>query len=282
MKIISNQFGTYYLFEPNSNIENNNKTIIFIHGFATTSEYHDHIAKYFTNDGYKYISIQLPGAGIEKWKNNKKPTVEDMVLYCINLINSLNLDNFYIIGHSMGGGIALRVSNYFNEKVIGCVLSTPMNSKISFLKVFNYFKFNPKNLKKAYKLNSILYFDFMKLFNYDQNKIENYINKEFEYQMKNRNFFIKLKKSMFSIKNLKNGRINEKNIKRPTLVIGGKYDKLIPIKSLYKAFFNNKKNNDIRIEILENSAHIPFQEEEKLYVNIIKEFFIFTDKKFEF
>ena len=195
---IKNELGNYYHYKCTNKKK---ATIIFVHGFATTSEYHDVFIKHII-DQFDYIALQLPGAGIQEWKQNKKPKVEDMVDYCINLIKSLNLKEFVILGHSMGGGIALRLANYFQKETICLILSTPMNSRIPLWKGINYFKFNPKNFKKAHHLINILYHDINKLHNNDQEKIHSVISEEFQYQTDNRPFMVQLKQSMFSIKNM--------------------------------------------------------------------------------
>lgn len=277
-KNIKNEFGNYYHYKCTNKKK---ATIIFVHGFATTSEYHDVFIKHVI-DQFDYIALQLPGAGVQEWNQNKKPKVEDMVDYCINLIKSLNLKEFVILGHSMGGGIALRLANYFQKETICLILSTPMNSRIPLWKGINYFKFNPKNFKKAHHLINILYHDINKLHNNDQEKIHSVISEEFQYQTDNRPFMVQLKQSMFSIKNMLLCRQNEKDLATPTLVIAGKYDKLIPSVSLFRAFGNRKQQEKgfIRIELMNDSAHIPFQEQEIEYAKEIKDFInYYLDKK---
>ncbi|WP_406602225.1 alpha/beta fold hydrolase [Mesomycoplasma moatsii] len=268
---IKNENGSYFHFRCEG--ENKKGTIIFVHGFATTSEYHNVFIKHIIND-YDYIAIQLPGAGFQEWKYDKKPTVEEMVLYCANLIRSLNLSKFILLGHSMGGGIVIRIANLFKKETIGLICSTPMNSGISFFKIFNYFKFNPKNFSKCFRLQNDLYYDLNKTMNNNQEQIEKMVVDELNYQLKHRKFFVQLKKSMFSIKNLKLCRANESKISCPTLVIAGKYDKIISPKSLFKAFDKKQRENYnlIRIELMNSSAHIPFQEQEYEYAKEIKDF----------
>ncbi len=269
-ELIRNKSGSYIYFKCQG--KEKKGTIIFIHGFATDSKYHDVFIQYVI-DRYDYIALQLPGAGIQEWDKKKKPTTEYMTLYCVNLIKTLNLDSFVIFGHSMGGGLAVRVANVFKKETKALICSTPMNSRISLFKAFNYFKFNPKTFKKSFKLQNILYHDMMKTMNNDQEKIEKFNNDELQYQLKHRKFFVQLKKSMFSLKNLRQGRKNEMMISCPTLVIAGKYDKIIPPKSLYKAFVKKQKNKDfIRVELMNESAHIPFQEQEKEYAKEINDF----------
>lgn len=272
MEIIKNEYGTYFYY-PCTNVDKKG-TIIFIHGFATTSEYHDSFIKYI-NDEYDYIAIQLPGAGYQKWNGNKKPTVDDMVFYCVELIRTMEIDKFYLIGHSMGGGIAPRVANILESQIKAVVVVTPMNSRIPLSKIFTYFKFNPKNFKKALNLTNYLYADFVKTKNNDQNEIEEFIESELKYQLENRNFFVKLKKSMYSLKNKKNCKVNEQKINVPTLVIVGKYDRVIPAKSGFKAYSKgrNKNKEFIRIDQFNNSGHLPFIEEEQEYAKRIIDYF---------
>ncbi len=269
MELIKTNIGSYFYYPCK---KQKKSTIVFIHGFATTSAYHNPFIKYI-NDDYDYIALQLPGAGIQKWNSKKQPKVEDMVNYCIELIKSLDLDEFILIGHSMGGGIAKRVAYFFNDQVTCLICSTPMNSRLSILQAKNYFVFNPKTFKKTFKLLNILYADILKTYNNDEEMIEKITNEELDYQVANHEFLSKLKKSMFSLKNRDHGRFYEKNIKCPTLIIGGKYDKIITLRSLTKVYKHMKKNNpNVKFEIMSNSAHLPFIEEETYYAKEIIDF----------
>lgn len=269
MKLIKNEFGSYTLrkcLNPNEK----KGTIVFIHGFATTSEYHDTFAKHAIQY-YDYITIELPGHGLHDFNhsNLKKINIDTFVKYSCDLIKFLNIGRFYLIGHSMGGGIATRVANVLKDDVIGLVASTPMNSRLPIYSIFNYFKFNTKTFKKTLKLQNILYHDLYSI--YSEEKLQEFLKKELKYQLDNREFLIKVKKAMFSLKNLKQGRKNEMELSVPTLAIAGKYDKIITPNSVLKAY--NKQNDNIQVEIFTNSAHLPFQEEEEKYAKYVLDFF---------
>lgn len=269
MKLITNDFGSYTLRQC-LNPEEKKGTIVFIHGFATTSEYHDTFAKHAI-EYYDYITIELPGHGIQEFdhSNLKKIDINMFVQYSCNLILSLNIGRFYLIGHSMGGGIATRVANILKDHVIGLVASTPMNSRLPFYSIFNYFKFNTKTFKKTLRLQNILYHDLYSIYNEEQ--LQEFLKNELKYQLDNREFLLKVKKSMFSIKNLKEGRKHELELNVPTLAIAGKYDKLITPNSVLKAY--KKQNDNIQVEIFSHSAHLPFQEEELKYAKYVLDFF---------
>lgn len=273
MKLMKNRFGSYF-FYPCKNNEEKKGIIIFIHGFATTSEYHDSFIKY-VNDKYDYYALQLPGHGHEEDASSKRTMdLDKYTKYCVDLIRSLNVGKFYLIGHSMGGGLGVRVANILEKHVLAFVAATPMNSRLPVYSIFNYFKFTPSNFKKTLNLNNRLYKDLRATTEQYHNDLEQFINNETEYQLKHRSYFVKLKKSMFSLKNIQKCRANEKKLQVPTLAIAGKYDKMIYPKSVLKAFKTKQKNKEfIQFELFENSAHIPFQEEEEKYANSILTFF---------
>lgn len=63
-ELIKSDNGSYFYYKClNPLFKKGN--IIFIHGFATTSKYHDIFIKHII-DEYDYIALQLPGAGYEQ------------------------------------------------------------------------------------------------------------------------------------------------------------------------------------------------------------------------
>lgn len=288
MEIKRNELGTYFYFKCKNDFKKG--TIVFIHGWGTNSEYHNNFIKYIENE-YDYIAIQLPGFGVQEWdKTNKKPKTFDLFLYCINLLREINLDKFYLIGHSMGGGIAVKIANIFRKNVVGLILVTPTNSKmipkIPKWKIING-GFKLKTFKQYFKWLNLIYLDLLKTFENDHEKIKQLIIDGLKFQKEHRNLMSKIKKSIYSHKNLKQLKNNENQINCPTLVLAGKYDKIINPKSLFKTFgekqIENLDENKalIKIELMDKSAHMPFHEQEKEYAKEIKDFInqINTNKK---
>lgn len=264
MNIINNNYGKYRFFS----CKNTNKkgTIVFIHGYATTSEYHDTFIEDATNE-YDYITLELPGHGFMEY-NHKKVDINFLVDYCVQLIQSLELDSFYLIGHSMGGGIAVRVANRLKDSLKGLVVVTPMNSNLGILEIKNYFKFAPNSISKTKKLINTIYKD--PNLTITNKPLEEFISDEFKYQNNHKKFFVKLKKQMFSLKNLFECKKNEKKLDIPMLSLAGKFDKIIPPKSVFKSFNKNPQNKFI---LFENSAHVIFQEEQEFYNKTLIDFF---------
>ena len=89
----------------------------------------------------KVISIDLPGHGrssipVDTYELN------DMSMDVIKLTEKLNLNKFYLVGHSMGGLITLSICEKFPEKIITYLVSTEKN------KMFDCFKKFSKDCQK--------------------------------------------------------------------------------------------------------------------------------------
>ena len=83
--------------------------VVFLHGFLeslTMWKYLD-----LTKFPFMSILIDLPGHGQSLNEDNKEPSIDYMSLKVQELLLDLNVTNFSIIGHSMGGYVSLSVKN---------------------------------------------------------------------------------------------------------------------------------------------------------------------------
>ncbi|MDK2819955.1 MAG: alpha/beta hydrolase [Mycoplasmataceae bacterium] len=264
MEVLNNKIGSYK-FKPAAS--ESKGVIVFIHGFATNSDYHDSVAEKFVN--YDYYAFELPGHGYTNIDSKNKININTLfVNFCLSMIKKLKLDNFFLIGHSMGGSIAMRIANKIKSKVQKLILVTPMNSSITLKTLSCFFIFNPKNFNKTLALNNVLYKDLTKTINLD---VENYISNEHMYQVKHIKFFKKLKYKMFSLTNLKDCMKEERNLSTPTLLMVGEYDQTIPYKAAIRSIKRSNKPF-IQVAIFTNSAHLPFKEEPEKYLKDVIDF----------
>lgn len=255
--------GIVYHFKK-SEINNPKGVIVFVHGFATTSNYHLNFANQLKD--YDYYAIELPGHGYSKLDSKKDLSPYNLALKVIRWIELLKLEDFYLIGHSMGGGIVNIVASKIPEKIIKVVAVTPMNSSFSF-KPRNIYKFVPKTLKGTLRMEKIILKEPEKFF---PNKLNDEgLIKELNYQKDNRSNFKYLRKNMASLKNLKILKKCEENNFLKTLVLLGKYDQIIDWKSANKRF---SKLKNYQLYVFQNSAHLPFWEEPELYKEKVLEF----------
>ena len=73
--------------------------------------------------GYQLIAPDLPGHGnASPMPNGFMDNPEMAVDYCFGITDSLGVENFTIIGHSLGGMIGLLMHLMFRERISGIVL----------------------------------------------------------------------------------------------------------------------------------------------------------------
>lgn len=257
------QKENYYFFYKKSKTKSD-INIVFIHGFGTTSKYFDSIAQSLSNF-YNYYAIQLPGHGIASFNNKKELDPYEYAKYVNNWINMMNLKNIILIGHSMGGGIALMLSLLNNKSINKLICITPMNPNIS-LKSLNVFKFFSKKKKNKERLKYLLFYNPDKVLS---KRTKKDIVDEKEYQNKNGNNFKILRKNMIKFKNYKNLLKSVKQNSKKTLIIIGKHDGIIDPNATYNKF---KKYNNYDFEFFEKSAHLPFLEEEQKFIETVIKF----------
>jgi pimeloyl-ACP methyl ester carboxylesterase len=83
--------------------------LIFLHGFLESSTMWDYLSLDELN--CQKIFIDLPGHGKSPLCEVLPPSIETMAILVVELINSLNIEKCTVVGHSMGGYVALEVKN---------------------------------------------------------------------------------------------------------------------------------------------------------------------------
>jgi pimeloyl-ACP methyl ester carboxylesterase len=118
-KYIPIKNGTIHYLELGEQNENH-PPIILLHGWAldafTFLPSLLLLSRYF-----RVIAPDLPGSGRSKC-NIKNWDYENLGSMVIDFIESLGLKQFYLIGHSLGGGICIKVSYSIPEKIKGLIL----------------------------------------------------------------------------------------------------------------------------------------------------------------
>ena len=82
-------------------------TIVFLHYFGGSKESWNFVIPFLEKD-YHCVALNLPGFGGSSL--DKKPTLKNMADYVISKIRSLGIHDCILIGHSMGGKVAVEVA----------------------------------------------------------------------------------------------------------------------------------------------------------------------------
>ena len=109
--------------------------VLIIHGFAEFSNLYYGILDFLSNNGYECLFFDQRGAGRTSQGKLKGVTNDAILMSDIDELISLKvlpkletIKNFYLVGHSMGGGIILSylISGKYNERIRGAVTVGPL------------------------------------------------------------------------------------------------------------------------------------------------------------
>jgi pimeloyl-ACP methyl ester carboxylesterase len=94
-------------------------TLLFLHGWCNDGMYWKNQVEYFS-ENYNVYAIDLPGFGKSKAERTNW-TIEEYANDVTAFIDTMNLKNVVIIGHSMAGEIMLQTALTNNSKIVGIV-----------------------------------------------------------------------------------------------------------------------------------------------------------------
>jgi pimeloyl-ACP methyl ester carboxylesterase len=94
-------------------------TVLFLHGWCIDGTYWKNQVEYFSKN-YNVYAIDLPGFGKSKAERTNY-TIEEYANDVTAFIDTMNLKNVVIIGHSMAGEIMLQTALTNNPKIVGVV-----------------------------------------------------------------------------------------------------------------------------------------------------------------
>ena len=89
--------------------------LVLVHGFLGSSQMWEPQIKYFKKN-YRVLTPDLPGFG----KSNKSEScnsINSMAQVIVDCLNKKRINNFYLLGHSMGGMIVQEIVKIVGERV---------------------------------------------------------------------------------------------------------------------------------------------------------------------
>jgi pimeloyl-ACP methyl ester carboxylesterase len=103
----------------------NGRTVVLLHGRNFPSSYWEPTIKALTEAGYRVVAPDQIGFG-----KSSKPTFaysfDAMARATIALLDSLHVDRFDLVGHSMGGMLAVRLARAYGSRIDHLVLYSPI------------------------------------------------------------------------------------------------------------------------------------------------------------
>ena len=94
--------------------------IVLIHGYMETLDVWENFASRVSQK-FRTLSIDLPGHGLSDICNEIN-SMELMAESVITVLNSLNIQKAFFVGHSMGGYVVLAAFQLFSKRISGITL----------------------------------------------------------------------------------------------------------------------------------------------------------------
>ncbi len=96
-----------------------NITIVFVHCWTCNHEFWRPQIEYFSKK-HKVVWLDLAGHGLSN-SNRQEYTMLSFGEDVAAVVNQIDSDNVILVGHSMGGPVAIEVAKLLGDKVIGIV-----------------------------------------------------------------------------------------------------------------------------------------------------------------
>jgi pimeloyl-ACP methyl ester carboxylesterase len=184
--------------------------LVIIHGWGVKKDQWNEAIKYL--DDFEVILLDIPGFDLEL----ERPFNFDDYLNFLE--KEINFGQFYLLGHSFGGALAMLYTLKHPEKIKKLIL-------------YNAAIIRDKKLKRKISVFISKIFKFLekifpeKLLYLPKKAYYKFIIKSYDYLMANEN----LKKTFINIINTDLKDL-PKNLKVETILLWGKYDKTTPLK----------------------------------------------------
>lgn len=242
--------------------------LLLIHGYQASSESFNKILPYLS-EKYRVIAIDLIGFGLSDKSPNLDYSDENMAKLCNQLMKHLGHDKYYVLGHSMGGEVALTISTLFPEKVQKLVLVDVVEfscKQYHGIPRSLFTNISPFLMKEA----SVNYFAQLIFYS------ECFFNKDhidFDFFEKNLYYNRKISKETLSAINKiycsEMGKEPAINVKSKTLILWGANDKVATLDNGYEL---NDQIEGSSLVIFQNCGHIPFTEARDAFLNALFKF----------
>jgi pimeloyl-ACP methyl ester carboxylesterase len=228
--------------------------VLLLHGYLENLNIWDGLVDEFAKT-FKVLTLDLPGHGSSEISATDI-SVEDMAISIDEVLSYLNISKAAIIGHSMGGYVALAFAELYTNKTAGlCLLHSSPNADSPDKKQSRYQDIETvKNGQKGLIVESGVPIRFA---NDNLITLSSEVDKAKEMALSTTDIgFISALKAM-AMRSDRNFVLE--NAKFPTQMIFGVHDNLIPVGVSKELEMRHKKT---RTDYLANSGHMGFIEEQ--------------------
>lgn len=234
-----------------------NPPLFILPGWEGKTEKWEKIREGFAHFGFSVFVLKFPGFG-EVPLSPRPWGISDYANFVLDFAQKQNLKNFFLLGHSFGGRIAIKLATNHPEKLLGLILCSAAGIKskrgieywsfFSLAKIGSFlFSLSPLTLFKPFA-RRFLYFlvrekDYYKAKGVMRETMKKVIEEDLSPLLP--------------------------KIKVPTLIVWGKEDRVTPVSD---AYLMKSKISGSKLVVIESARHgLPFQKTEE-FVKIVGKF----------
>ncbi len=239
------------------------KTLLLLHGFLENQNIWNHYREMLSKD-FKVITLDLPGHGQSEMLGETH-SMEQMAQVAMHLLELLQINEFVVVGHSMGGYVSLALADMFPQSCKGFglfhshALADSTEAKINRGRAINVVRENHKDFISGFIP------DLFALKNQEIYQKEIKALQEESRLMEKEGIIAALagmRRRTDKMRLLKNTNV-------PVLFIIGKKDPRTPLDMMYNQISAAQHSE---VLILENVAHMGFIEAREVCLNFIHDF----------
>jgi len=259
-KILINGVELYY------EIHGKGKPLLLIAGLASDSQSWLPIVEELSRN---YMVITFDNRGVGRTKpQDVKTSIKDITEDCLALIKHLRLSSVNLLGHSMGGFVALDCAVRYPEYVSKLILAgtSAFNSERNNALFLDWISYLENEMNPELWFRNIFYWIFSKLFFEDKEALNTAVQFAIEYPYPQSN--IAFKNQVKAIKGF-NCREDLPNITSKTMIVCGKEDLLFPPEESFKVL---QAIPGAICSIVEHAAHSMFVENPVEFINLVRNF----------
>jgi pimeloyl-ACP methyl ester carboxylesterase len=248
-------------------------TLLFIHGFGAASHYWQALEEHFAGH-YNTAALDLKGFGYSAKPEDGNYRVSDQAELVKTFITARNLTNLIMVGHSMGGAVALLTCFKLPPGLVkGLILldsasyGQPLPDFVHLLRMPVISTVGPALLPDRLLVKQML----QKVF-YDHAKITEAMISQYSTYLKLPGAYPALRQTAKQLIPANVDEVIEKtiNLKIPVLIVWGENDQILPLSSGQRLHFDIK---DSEFVIIPECGHDPHEEKPDATIQAITAFF---------
>jgi len=113
--------GGASIYVEEQNPESTQAIIVLVHGFGGSTFSWRHNAPFFAGQGYRVVSLDMKGFGLSHKDFPSDYSHSAQAKLLAEVLDTLGVDQAYLVGHSMGTSVMLHFAHLYPEKVLGLI-----------------------------------------------------------------------------------------------------------------------------------------------------------------